>query len=79
MAKIKVYSTDTCPYCDMVKDFLKEKGVEFEEVNVAENKEAAKEMIEKSGQMGVPQIEINGKIIVGFNKPALEEELKKLK
>lgn len=79
MTKIKVYSTPTCPYCTMVKDYLKEKGVEFEEVNVAADREAAKKMIEKSGQMGVPQIEINDKIIVGFNKPALEEEIAKLK
>ena len=79
MTKIKVYSIPTCPYCTMVKDYLKEKGVEFEEVNVAADREAAKKMIEKSGQMGVPQIEINDKIIVGFNKPALEEEIAKLK
>ena len=75
MAKIKVYSTPTCPYCVMVKDFLKEKNVEFEDIDVAADQEAANEMISKSGQMGVPQIEINGKIIVGFNKEALEKEL----
>ena len=77
MAKVKIYSTPTCPYCTMAKDFFKEKGIEFKEINVAEDKEAAKAMIEKSGQMGVPQIEINGKLIVGFNKEAIEEELKK--
>ena len=73
--KVKVYSTPTCPYCKMVEEFLNEKGVEFEEVDVAADQEAAKEMVEKSGQMGVPQIEINGKIIVGFNKEAIEAEL----
>jgi glutaredoxin-like YruB-family protein len=73
--KVKVYSTPTCPYCDMVKDFLKDKGVEFEEVDVAADHEAAREMIQKSGQMGVPQIEVNGKIIVGFDRAALEKEL----
>ena len=57
------------------KDFLKEKGIEFKDVNVAEDTEAAKEMVEKSGQMGVPQMEINGKIIIGFDKPAIEKEL----
>ena len=73
--KVKVYSTSTCPYCHMVKEFLKEKGVEFEDVDVSRNQEAAHEMIKKSGQMGVPQIEINGKIIVGFDKEAIEREL----
>ncbi|MFH1682967.1 MAG: glutaredoxin domain-containing protein [Candidatus Woesearchaeota archaeon] len=79
MTKIKVYTTKTCPYCIMAKDYLREKGVEFEEVDVAADREAAKAMIEKSGQMGVPQIEINDKIIVGFNKAAIDEELAKLK
>ena len=74
---VKVYSTPACPYCHMLKDFLKEKGVEFEDIDVAADQEAAREMIEKSGQMGVPQIEINGKIIVGFNKEAIERELEK--
>ena len=75
MAKIKVYSTPTCPYCRMVKDFLKEKDVEFDDIDVSQNHEAAHEMMSKSGQMGVPQIEINGKVIVGFDKAAIEKEL----
>ena len=79
MAKVKVYSTQTCPYCEMVKDYLKEKGVEFEDVDVSQDQRAAQEMIKKSGQMGVPQTEINGRIIVGFNPRAIDEELKKLK
>jgi glutaredoxin-like YruB-family protein len=79
MSKIIVYSTPTCPYCHMLKDFLKERKVKFEDVNVAEDHEAAQRMIEKSGEMGVPQIEINGKIIVGFDKAAIEAELKKMK
>jgi glutaredoxin-like YruB-family protein len=78
MSKIIVYSTKMCPYCTMLKDFLKEKKVEFEAVDVGEDREKAEEMIKKSGQMGVPQIEINGKIIVGFNKLAIEEELSKM-
>lgn len=73
--KVKVYSTPTCPYCKMAKEFLKEKGVEFEDIDVSANQEAAKEMVEKSGHMGVPQIEINGKIIIGFDREALEKEL----
>lgn len=73
--EVIVYSTTTCPYCHMVKDFLKEKGVEFEDIDVARDQEKAKEMMSKSGQMGVPQIEINGKIVVGFDKAAIEREL----
>ena len=77
MAKIKVYSTPTCPWCVKLKEFLNEKKVEYEDIDVSTNHEAAKEMIEKSGQMGVPQIEINGKIIVGFDKDTIEAELDK--
>ena len=76
---VKVYSTPVCPYCHMVKDYLKEKGVEFEDIDVAADREEAKKMIEKSGQMGVPQIEINGRIIVGFNKEAIDKELESSK
>jgi glutaredoxin 3 len=77
MQKIKVYSTPTCPYCHMVKQFLDEKGVEYEDINVAEDHEAAMEMVGKSGQMGVPQTEINGKIIVGFDREGIERELER--
>lgn len=79
MSEIKVYSTPTCPYCHMLKEFLRERKVEFRDVDVSRDHEAAHEMIEKSGQMGVPQIEINGKIIVGFDKGAIEKELESLK
>lgn len=79
MAKVKIYSTPSCPYCNMAKDFLKEKGIDFDELNVAEDEKAREEMVEKSGQMGVPQIEINGKIIIGFDKEKLEKELETLK
>jgi len=72
---VKVYSTPTCPYCKMVQEYLKEKGVEFEHIDVAADQKAANEMIEKSGQMGVPVIDIDGKIIVGFNKEEIEKVL----
>ncbi|MEM4347645.1 MAG: glutaredoxin domain-containing protein [Candidatus Altiarchaeota archaeon] len=77
MPNVKVYSTPTCPFCHMAKDFLKSKGVDFEDIDVSSNRKAAQEMIQKSGQMGVPVIEINGKIIVGFDRNAIEKELKK--
>lgn len=75
MSKIKVYSTPTCPWCHTLKDFLKEKNIKFEDIDVSKNQKKLEEMIRKSGQMGVPQIEINGKIIVGFDKAAIEKEL----
>jgi len=74
---IKIYSTTTCPHCVHAKDYLKEKNIEFEDINVGENKEAAKEMVEKSGQMGVPVLDINGTIIVGFDKEAIDKALEK--
>ncbi|MCK4321951.1 glutaredoxin family protein [candidate division WOR-3 bacterium] len=79
MTDIIVYSLPHCPYCTMVKNFLQEKGINFIEKDVSEDREAAKEMVKKSGNLGVPQTEINGKIIVGFDRIALEEELKDIK
>ena len=73
--KVKVYSTSTCPWCHKAKEFLKAKGVKFEDINVGANQEAANEMVEKSGQMGVPVIDVDGKIIVGFDKEELEKTL----
>jgi len=69
---IKVYSTPTCPYCQLAKDFFREKNLEFSEVNVAEDEAALQEMIAKSGQMRVPVIEIDGQIVIGFKRPELE-------
>jgi len=77
--KVKVYSTPTCPYCVMAKDFFKDQNVDFEDVDVSKDHDAAKEMIEKSGQQGVPVIDIDGEIIIGFNKPAIEKALEKSK
>jgi glutaredoxin 3 len=78
MTQIKVYSTPVCPWCRMLKDDLREKKVEFTEIDVSTDAKAAKEMVDKSCQMGVPQIEINGKMIVGFDKEAIDEELSKI-
>lgn len=68
MPKIKVYSTTSCPYCYTLKAFLKEKGIEFEEIDVGTDEKVREEMIRKSGQMGVPVVEIDGEIIVGFDR-----------
>ena len=72
---VTVYSTPTCPYCIMVKDYLKETKVEFTDINVAEDQAKAQEMVEKSGQMGVPVIAINDTVIVGFDKPKINAAL----
>ncbi len=68
---VTVYSTNTCPYCVMAKDWLKKKGIAYKEVDVGSDAKAAEEMMDKSGQMGVPVIDFGGKIIVGFDQRAL--------
>ncbi|HAQ02723.1 NrdH-redoxin [Candidatus Nomurabacteria bacterium RIFOXYC2_FULL_36_8] len=75
MSKVTVYSTPTCHFCHMAKDFFKEKGVEFEDFDVSTDLVKRKEMLDKSGQMGVPVIVISDQIIVGFNKPKIVELL----
>lgn len=72
--KVRVFSTPSCPFCVALKNFLKDQNIEFEDIDVSENEPAQKEMIEKSGQMGVPVIEIDGQIITGFD----QEKIKKL-
>lgn len=72
MNKIIVYSLPTCGYCQSAKKYLKNLGVEFTEVSVDKDPEAQKEMIIKSGQFSVPVIDINGKILVGFQKSSID-------
>jgi len=66
--KVKVYSTVTCLHCINLKAFLDEKKVPYENIDVGEDQQKAQEMIQRSGQMGVPVVDIDGKIIVGFDK-----------
>jgi len=75
VANVKVYSTNTCPWCVRVKEFLKEHNVEFDDLNVQEDQNAFKEMVEKTGQRGVPVVDIDGKIIIGFNEEAIRKLL----
>jgi glutaredoxin-like YruB-family protein len=76
MAKsVKVYSTSTCPWCIRAKQFLKENNIEFQNLDVAEDQLAADEMVAKSGQMGVPVIDIEGQIIIGFDKEKIKTAL----
>lgn len=73
---VTVYSTNSCPWCVKAKDFLKQNNVEYKEVNVAEDPKGLQDMEEKSGQRGVPVIDANGTIIVGFDRDALKAALK---
>ncbi|MDF0728641.1 glutaredoxin family protein [Cytobacillus sp. S13-E01] len=75
--EVTVYTTNTCPYCVMVKNFLDEQGIEFKEVNVQEDQAAGDKLVETTGQMGVPQIEINGEWVLGFDPETLSELLEK--
>jgi glutaredoxin-like YruB-family protein len=77
LAKVKVYSTTTCHWCVKAKEWLKENNIEFEDIDVGSNEEAAKEMVEKSGQMGVPVLDVNGEIIIGFDPEKIKNALKK--
>jgi len=72
MAKVVVYSSNTCPHCTTAKDYLKEKGVEFEEKNVTTDMEARKELM-SMGYMGVPIIMVDGEVVEGFNRAKLDE------
>ena len=69
---VTIYSTPTCPFCEQAKVYLTQKGIPFTDKDVSADHAAAQEMIQKSGQMGVPVIDIDGKIIIGFQKEQLD-------
>jgi len=75
MAEVKIYSTPTCPYCIRLKDYLKQKNIDFVNFDVSQDKAALEEMVELTGQMGVPVIVIDKEHIVGFNKPEIDNLL----
>ena len=72
---IKVYTTPTCTFCNKLKEYLDQKGIEYEAIDVSQDRDAAKYIMEKSGKMGVPQTEIGGQIIVGFDEAAIDDAL----
>ena len=74
--KVTVYSTPTCPYCIRVKQYLKDNNIAFEDIDVSTNENKAQEMIKRSGQMGVPVVEIDGEIVIGFDKDKIKKILK---
>jgi len=73
--KLTVYSTPTCPYCIRTKEFLRENGVEFEDIDVSSDRAQAQKMIELSQQRGVPVLDFDGQIVVGFDKEKIKEHL----
>ena len=75
MQNVTIYSTPSCHFCHLAKDFFKEKNIAYTEYNVASDLERRKEMVQKSGQMGVPVILIGPELIVGFNKPKIAQLL----
>ncbi|WP_064094164.1 glutaredoxin family protein [Rossellomorea aquimaris] len=74
---VTVYSTNTCPYCTMMKNFLNDQGIPFKEVNVQVDPVAARKLVEATGQMGVPQTEVNGQWVLGFDPNKVVELLNK--
>ncbi|MFC1595965.1 glutaredoxin family protein [Candidatus Margulisiibacteriota bacterium] len=75
MPNIKIYSTPTCPYCQMAKQFLDNKGIAYTSIDVTTDQQAATEMVNKSGQMGVPVLDIDGHILTGFDRDRISEIL----
>ena len=71
MKNITIYSTPTCHYCNMTKEYFNANGVKYEEIDVSQDQDKRKEMMEKSGQLGVPVILIGEEVVVGFNRPKL--------
>ena len=72
---VKIYSTSTCPWCMRAKQFLKENNIEFQNLDVSGDQLAADEMMAKTGQMGVPVLDIDGEIIIGFDKERIKQLL----
>ncbi|TET84228.1 MAG: NrdH-redoxin [Candidatus Nealsonbacteria bacterium] len=68
MSKVKIFLTPSCPYCFTLKEFLKEHNIKFKEIDVSKDEKAREEMIKKTGKMEVPVVEIDGQIVVGFDK-----------
>ena len=73
--KVKVYTTSTCPWCVKTKEFLKANNIKYQEINVSVDEKARNQMFEKSGQFGIPVTEINGTIIVGYDREAIKKSL----
>ncbi|MBI3305404.1 glutathione S-transferase N-terminal domain-containing protein [Candidatus Parcubacteria bacterium] len=75
MPNVTVYSTPSCPYCHMAREYLQANKIEFSDIDVSVDNRALDEMVAKSGQIGVPVLDINGQVIVGFDKPRIAQAL----
>lgn len=73
--KIRIFSTPACPYCFTLKEYLKDRKIEFEDIDVSKDREKLEEMVKKSGQMGVPVVDIDGEIVIGFDKEKISSLL----
>ncbi|MBI3172145.1 MAG: NrdH-redoxin [Chloroflexi bacterium] len=73
--RVIVFSTPTCSFCSMAKKYFRERGIRFKDVDVSRDPAAARDMLRRSGQSGVPVIDINGKIVVGFDRPKIDKYL----
>ena len=73
--EVKVFSTETCPYCSMVKMYLNDKGIKYKNIDVSDDQKMAEEMFAKSHQMGVPQLWIGDEVVVGFDVPNINRIL----
>ncbi len=73
---VKLYVTPACPYCFTLKEYLKEHNIDFEEVDVSQNEEARDDIIKRAGQVGTPIVEVDGQIVVGFDKEKINQLLK---
>lgn len=72
---VKIYTTPTCPYCKLAKEFMTQHNIAFQELDVSQDEQALNEMVQKTGQLGVPVLDIDGQIMVGFNRKKLGELL----
>ncbi|PWH14578.1 MAG: NrdH-redoxin [Anaerolineae bacterium] len=73
--RVIIFTTPTCTYCNMAKKYFREKGIKFKDVDVSRDEAAARDMVRRSGQQGVPVIDIGGKIVVGFDRPKIDKYL----
>jgi glutaredoxin-like YruB-family protein len=73
--RVILFTTPTCSHCRTAKGYLRKKGIKFKAVDISRDKAAARDMVRRSGQQGVPVIDVGGKIIVGFNRAKLDQEL----
>ena len=73
--RVIVFTTPTCTFCNMTKKYFRDKGIKFKEVDVSRDAAAARDMVKRSGQMGVPVVDIGGKIVVGFDRPKIDKFL----